>query len=357
MAVIGKQLPTEIAGEDRGNVSVDSREHGPLIDRTMALPPARGPLSEHVITALASPLRTLTEHPPVDVVDAAIDDDLHLALYLCYELHYTTVVGVDPRWEWEPSLLFFRRELEEAFEKDLCARVPISGRWPGIPDELRSLAAGDDGISLSRYLEREPTRERFEEFVIHRSAYQLKEADPHSWVLPRLGGAAKAALVEIQTDEYGGGEAQAMHAVLFKRVMEALKLDARYGAYIHRLPGVTLAGVNLMSMFGLHRRWRGAIVGHLALFEMSSTEPNRRYGKAMRALGFEPPATVFFDEHVEADAVHEAIAAYDLAGALAREEPDVAGDISFGARSLLYLESLWAAYVTEAWSSGRSSLL
>ena len=41
-------------------------------------------------------------------------------------------------------------------------------------------------------------------------------------------------------------------------------------------------------------------------------------------------ATAFFDEHVEADAVHEAIAAVDLAGGLARQEPELAGDILLG---------------------------
>ena len=77
---------------------------------------------------------------------------------------------------------------------------------------------------------------------------------------------------------------------------------------------VTLRTVNLMSLFGLHRRLRGAIVGHLALFEMTSAIPNRRYGNGLRRLGLGDDATDFFDEHVTADAVHEAVAAVDLAG-------------------------------------------
>jgi Iron-containing redox enzyme len=176
-------------------------------------------------------------------------------------------------------------------------------------------------------------------------------------VIPRLGGKAKAALIEIQGDEYGAGQAEAMHAVLFRNTMRALGLDDSYGGCVGRLPGVTLAGVNLMSFFGLHRRWRGAIVGHLALFEMTSTEPNRRYGNALRKLGFGRDATHFYDEHVEADAVHEAIAAHDLAGSLAQEEPNIASDIEFGARCLQHLDELWCNHVIEAWEHGRSSLL
>jgi len=56
------------------------------------------------------------------------------------------------------------------------------------------------------------------ELCIHRSAYQLKEADPHSWALPRLHGGPKAALVQIQADEYGNGDPQRIHAKLFRRL-------------------------------------------------------------------------------------------------------------------------------------------
>ncbi|MDQ4059269.1 MAG: iron-containing redox enzyme family protein [Actinomycetota bacterium] len=322
----------------------------------MRMPEPRGPLSEHVLEALASPVHRLAGHPEIRA-HSMTDDDLHLALYLCYELHYTAIDDVDPGWEWEPSLLEFRRDMEDAFEKELTLTDSSFASEGDIASTLATLAESDSGCALGRYLEKNPSIERFKEFVAHRSAYQLKEADPHSWVIPRLGGRAKAALIEIQSDEYGGGKVESMHAVLFRDTMRALGLDDSYGAYVRRLPGVTLAGVNLMSFFGLHRRWRGAIVGHLALFEMTSTEPNRRYGNALRKLGFGRAATHFYDEHVEADAVHEAIAAHDLAGSLAREEPDIAADIEFGARCLQHLDELWCSHVIEAWEHGRSSLL
>jgi hypothetical protein len=195
------------------------------------------------------------------------------------------------------------------------------------------------------------------EFVAWRSMYNLKEADPHSWVLPRLRGAPKSALVEIQSDEYGGGEPDRMHAALFAASMDALGLDSRYGAYLDLVPGVGLATVNLMSLFGLQRRWRGAVIGHLAAFEMTSSEPNRRYAGGLRRLGFGKEATGFFDEHVEADAVHENIAAFDMAGGLARQQPELAGDILFGARALLALEAAAARHVLGAWKRGETAML
>jgi hypothetical protein len=195
------------------------------------------------------------------------------------------------------------------------------------------------------------------EFLVHRSAYQLKEADPHSWAIPRLAGAPKAALVEIQADEYGGGRPERMHARLFADAMDALGLDPRYGAHLDLIPGVTLATVNLMSLCGLHRRLRGAITGHLALFEMTSSIPNRRYASGLRRLGVsDPRALAFFDEHVEADAVHENIAAVDLAGGLARTEPELAADILWGARALVAVDARWSAHLLDSWASGRTSL-
>jgi hypothetical protein len=113
--------------------------------------------------------------------------------------------------------------------------------------------------------------------------------------------------------------------------------------------------VNLMSHLGLHRRWRGACVGHLALFEMTSSVPNSRYARGLRRLG-QHAATPFFDEHVEADAVHEALAAVDLAGGLAEQQPELCKDILWGARALVHVEAEWARHMVGAFERGESSL-
>jgi hypothetical protein len=321
-------------------------------------PQPRGELSEALLASLREPVHALPRLDVPAVADPLADDDLHLALYLCYELHYRGVPEAEPEWEWEPSLLELRRRLEEPFEAALREAIPLpAGVEPGVMDlALRAIEAADDAPSLSTYIEREAPLEHVVEFVVQRSAYQLKEADPHSWVLPRLSGPPKAALVEIQADEYGGGVHERVHAQLFARAMDALGLDSRYGAYIEHVPGFTLATVNLMSLLGLHRRCRGALIGHLALFEMTSTVPNRRYGNGLRRLGFGVDATAFFDEHVEADAVHENVAAVDLAGGLARQQPELTRDILWGAAALIAMEGAFARGLLDAWAAGRSSL-
>jgi hypothetical protein len=322
------------------------------------LPEPRGPISELIVGRLSAPSGGSAVEVPVTDADVLSDDDLQLALYCLYELHYQGFDGVDETWEWEPALLAFRRELEERFERAICEAVgaPAAADPATVPELLFEIAADDEGPSLSRFMKRGASAEQFQEFLVHRSAYQLKEADPHSWAIPRLRGPAKAALVEVQADEYGGGRPERVHATLFAKSMRALELDPAYGTYLDMLPGPTLATVNLMSMLGLQRRWRGAIVGHLACFEITSPVPNRRYATGLRRLGCGADALDFFEEHVEADSVHENIAAYDLAGALATAEPKLAGDILFGARALVHLDARWAAGVLEAWAADRTSL-
>lgn len=330
-----------------------------MAERLIELPPPRGPLTEQLFEALEGPPEARLGAPAeIDSADPIADDDLQLALYVAYELHYTAIRAVDESWEWSPPLLAFRAALERPFEEAVAALVAPAtvDELASVPDALQAIVADDPGPPLSRFVESQADEEQVREHVVHRSAYQLKEADPHSWAIPRLGPVPKSALLEVQYDEYGGGKSERMHSVLFAKTMAGLGLDAAYGAYLDRWPGVTLATVNLVTGFGLHRRRRGALVGHLAGFEMTSSIPNRRYGNALRRLGYGPEVTHFYDEHVEADAVHENIAAWDLAGGLAAAEPEVAADILFGARALLQVEALWATHLMDSWGRGESSL-
>ncbi|MFP5377281.1 MAG: iron-containing redox enzyme family protein [Acidimicrobiia bacterium] len=321
------------------------------------LPRPRGPLSAHLVDHLRRPPGPLALPPPVPPpADVLADDDLQLALYCCYELHYRSFAGVDERWEWEPSLLALRRSLEGAVEAGLRASIGVVAPPGDVEAALASVVASASGPSLSQWVLERGTIAHLRELAAHRSAYQLKEADPHTWAVPRLSGGPKAALLEIQLDEYGRGVEAEMHSSLFAVTMGALGLDATYGAYLDRLPGVTLATTNLVSMFGLQRRWRGALVGHLALFEATSVGPMGRYAAALRRLGVGGGAERFYDVHVDADAHHEVVALRDMAGALAAREPHLAADIVFGARALMLVEGAFARHVLGRWAAGRTSL-
>jgi hypothetical protein len=313
-------------------------------------------LSEFVIDHIRRG-RPITGRSPMGLDDPLDGDDSQLALYVCYELHYRSFGAVADELEWDPGFLGLRRQIERGFEDRLRQIVPTDlVAPPDVPARIRRVIDESQGPSLSSFMLSEGTLDQFRQFAIHRSAYQLKEADPHTWAIPRLAGRPKAALLYIQADEYGGGLAHDVHAQLFADTMDALDLDSTYGAYIDRLPGVTLATGNLISLFGLHRRWRGAVVGHLTVFEMTSVVPMGRYSEALRKFGVPEQARRFYDVHVEADADHEVVALNELAARLALDEPELAGDIVFGARAVTELEQRLATSLLSAWANGESSL-
>jgi hypothetical protein len=319
------------------------------------LPAPRGPWTEWLFAQLARPTQS-TSAPLLPMSDPLSDDDAALALYVLYELHYRGFEGVDENWEWEPTLLGCRRLLEAQMLESLRDGAGGDETSGNVARSLQEMVGQGGGRSLSRFLVESGTIDQMREFAVHRSAYQLKEADPHTWAIPRLAGGVKAAMVEIQADEYGAGVERDMHQNLFALTMHALGLDTRYGAYLDLLPATTLAPVNIISFFGLHRRWRGALVGHLALFEMTSVEPMGRYSQALRRMGFGPAARHFFEVHVVADAHHEQVASVDLAGGLAMQDPRLEADILFGARCAGLVEQRFADSVLDAWQRGASSL-
>jgi hypothetical protein len=339
-----------------------------LLPRTSPAPfAARGQLSELLLDILTSEPDDALTDGLAEATEAALttddvlrDEDVQLSLFLLFAVVYGSLPALDAGWEWHPAVVAARSRLERATEARLRELVPV----PELPEptqdavaqRLFDLTAPTHGPSVSRFVAKKADRAQLDEFLILKSIYTLREADPHSWAIPRLTGRAKAALVEIQSDEYGGGDPGRVHAAIFAQTMRGCGLDDTYGAYVDCAPAIVLAALNVMSMFGLNHRLRGATVGHLAAFEMTSSLPNRSYGDGFRRHGFGTDVTWYFDEHVEADAVHEQIAGRDLAGALAEDEPRLLPDIVWGAAACLAVDDIVGAHILESWTAGRSAL-
>ena len=333
----------------------------------MRLPLERGPVSALVIAALATG-HEVDDHALVRTVDqlpagadTVLDEDLQLTLWKLYELHFRGFEDVDAAREWDPRLLRVRAVLESQFELDLRTRTRADvahafAAADNVFDQVEALVSRVEGPSLAHYVQREATHQQFLELMMTRSLYHLKESDPTSFSLPRLDGATKAALAELQYDEYGGGRAERLHATLFSKALTGCGLDPSYGAYVDITPAHTLAVNNAMSMFGLHRRLRGASLGHLGAFEMTSSLPCRRYAQGIRRLDLPEVVAEYYDEHVEADAVHEQIASVDMCGSFVAEHPDLASDVLFGAACSLAMDGVAATHLLSAWETGRSAL-
>ncbi|WP_059005673.1 iron-containing redox enzyme family protein [Streptomyces specialis] len=318
----------------------------------MKLPAARGELSAAVIETLGGGGLALPGEVPEDT--DPYGEDLHLALYLCYELHYRGIDGVDDGWEWDPDLLRLRGGLERRFLDALRRDVPVHDDVASALEEL--LVEPVHGTGVSHYLREEGEKWHLREYVALRSLYHLKEADPHAWAIPRLTGRAKAGLVAVEYDEFGSGRAERVHAKLFADLMTDLGLDPAYGRYLEPATAELLATVNLMSLLGLRRSLRGALVGHFAAVEITSSPGSRRLAQAMERAGAGPAAVHFYAEHVEADAVHEQIVRREVIGGLLAEEPELEPDVVFGLDATGWLEDRLGERLLAAWRAGDSAL-
>ena len=321
----------------------------------MRMPKPRGELSQWVVTRLADVTDGGARGP---APTAESWDDEAIALWTLHELSYRGFEDASDDSECDPELLIMRHRLETALEQRLRARwashEPRStDAEPGdVPLAIEALVAADAGRSLADHVRRRADVDQVLELLRQRSVYQLKEADPTTWVIPHLPVRAKAALMELQFDEYGNGDPNRLHAHLFARGMESVGLRSEYGAYVDDALPETLELNNSLSMFGMQRRLRGAAVGHLAAFEMTSSIPARKIAQGLDRLGLTGAMVSYYDEHVEADAIHEQLAAHDICGTLAEDEPDQAPEILFGAFTCLDLESRVAEALLDVWGVG-----
>lgn len=203
-------------------------------------------------------------------VDVLRDEDVQLTLLLLYELHHEGIDQVVDDLEWDLGLLWVRADLEMALQRSL--QVLVHGRH---------------GFGRG-------TRPEF------------------------LTGPAQvdAELAALATARDATG------------LTAHLALDAAHGAYVSRLPATSLAAVNTATMFGLHRRDRGALAGHLAFSHLRSPSLGAAVGPGR-----------------------------ELVASLLATEPELAADVVFGARAGASLARLVAEEVFGAWSAGTSSLL
>lgn len=326
----------------------------PPAQHGVPLPAARGPVSAVVLEALRCPPREAALPAVEPCVADAFGEDVQLALHVCYELHYRGFAAVDPEWEWDPALLRLRAELERVFVTAM--REQVAG-GDDVTAELDALLVEPvPGRGLSHFLRDQAHWWQVREFFVHRSIYHLKEADPQLWVVPRLWGLPKAALVAVEFDEFGAGHAERVHAQMFADLLAGAGLSPDSLHYLENVPACALATVNMISLFGLHRRWRAALVGHFTAAEITTGPSAQRMDSALRRLDAVAECRLFYTEHIEADAVHEQVMRRDVVGGLLDQEPELAADVVFGIQATDLLERHLAHHMLDRWTAGHTSL-
>jgi hypothetical protein len=197
----------------------------------MRLPAPRGHMSAALVAALrATPLPRPALLVSGGTRDAWLDDDLQLSLWICYELRTRGFDDVDPAWEDNTFLTQFHLALEARWEAAL--RTLTESTQPAV--------LSDEGLSELR--------------------------KHHAFWQPRRE--MRSVLRDIQGDAYGA-RSERTHSVLF--TMTLRDLDCFVG--VDEMPAPTLALVNAMSLFGLHQRLVGALVGFLTAVDTIGGDP------------------------------------------------------------------------------------
>lgn len=317
---------------------------------TSSLPQPVGPVSGHASALLDA--RTNASSPRIPLRDDPFDHDLQLGLYMLNELHFGGWGGVSDTFEWQGGVAAFRSALSAEFERRLRCALPAVSADPR-EEAHRLLALG--GPSVSGHLRDNGTIEQVRESMIMRTPYQSKEADPHTFALPRFSGTTKRVFTEIQSGEYGVGH-RCSHAELFADAMEGLGLDATPNAHVNSCTGVGLATSNLVTLGAMQRRLRGIVLGQLSLFEMDSVVPNRAMVECCDRLGLDASVRPFFHIHVMADTEHEQMVEQAFLTDYPVLESDQVDNLLLGLRAQSMIDHAIAAEIVPAWESGRSAL-
>ena len=137
---------------------------------------------------------------------------------------------------------------------------------------------------------------------------------------------------------------------MFGDAMEACGLDRTYGAYVDEATALTLA---VEQRDVVVRRCTGGCAA-----QRSGTWPRSRRPARCRArkiaggaerLGLPAAVAAYYSEHVEADSVHEQVAARDICGGFVADQPGLRGDVFFGAAACLHLDGLAAREMLDHW--------
>ncbi|MCC6436733.1 MAG: iron-containing redox enzyme family protein [Acidimicrobiales bacterium] len=319
------------------------------------LPAAVGPVSglvRSILTGTSGGPAPLGPMLPDDPFDA----DAQLAWFTLNSLHYGGWDGVADELEWSPRVVAARRALEAWFVEATADAVEALPADPH--DAVRHvLAGGNDSHQpgVASYLADRGTAADVAESLVLRFPYQRIEADPHTFVLPRLTGTAKRALCEVQTGEYGVGH-RCSHAELYLEALRSSGAPTEAEAIWPQLPGIAYATCNLISLGSLNRARRGLVLGQLALFEMDSVGPNTKLVAACDRLGLPAGVRRFFHVHVLADAEHERIVEAAFLRDYPREDPGQLDNIRFGIAVQALIDRRLAAHAVGRWSVGRSAL-
>ncbi|NKV12092.1 iron-containing redox enzyme family protein [Rhodococcus hoagii] len=275
---------------------------------------------------------------------------------MLYELHLQGIDGVDDRWEWESA----------SRRGPAAAGATVRRRYPRAPGDRVAAARGrfGDDVVAALWEMNAPTREPGLSDFMARTRCSSSSANCSSPVAEtscvRLtstpsasphGRGPKAALLEIQIDEYGQGRLDRMHSRLFATTMRELGRSDAYAHYLDAVSPRDVGDVECAVLFRGAPPHLGALVGHLCAIETTSALPSKKYSAGLHAR-YGSAATLFFDEHVRRIPSTSRSRSATPRGRSGERSAELLDDVLLGAAACLALDDLLGEHVTDCWSRG-----
>ncbi len=314
----------------------------------------RGPLSLAVMTALTSPPGSLGPVRPSPDVDAVDDGDFHLALFLC--LAAQRPGSSYPGWEHDDDL----RELRHRLQRTFVERIRDESRFASpifAGDPAETVAALLDHSAASpvvAHLSRFGSLDQLREYVVHRSVQRCADLAPETGVLTSMRDhlAREGARPHVARRGALGPSPD----MALAEAVAVLNLDPSLGAYVGRVPGITIASANLSTILDRCDRTSVAAVGVDAVSNRFREESWRKLPLTFGRFGISPPLRPpRGDGRVKGTADHAASAA--LTRSMRSLDQAQRRSLLFGVIAALYLERRFSRHVLKAWTSDRPSLV
>lgn len=261
------------------------------------------PLANHLAAALVAGNDAL--NPLYDAKPAGRRDRF-LVLNQIYDLHRRSLDELGPRVQWQhhPTVVTLKNRLETDWISELDQHADTPTDNGDTAEAMRALAARSRAPQIYQWLADASDWDA----TLHFLALEGGPDDIFDDLVAtcQIGlpsGSAKRELAANYWDEMGNGHLDAVHSVLYKRFVDAVKLP--HIAY-DKQPTQALQRCALLGLLAANRSLQPEMIGALGLIELSAGPQCRYVDQCLDRLGASHDARAFYQMHAVVDPRHGA---------------------------------------------------
>lgn len=248
--------------------------------------------------------------------------DRFLVLNQIYDLHRRSLdeLGQRVQWQHHPSVVAIKTRLETDWMQELDQFVTPQIKDGDTADAMRSMAARGRAPRIYQWLAYEANwHETLHFLALEGGPDDIFDDLVATCQIGLPSGPAKMELAANYGDEMGNGHIEAVHSVLYRRFVDAVKLP-----YIPlaKQPTEALERCALLGLLAANRCLQPEMIGALGLIELSAGPQCRYVDQCLDRLGASQDARAFYQMHADVDPRHGAGWLDNVVGPLVNERPE-----------------------------------